>query len=375
MVTAGVYLIARTHVLFMLAPVVLGAVAVIGAATLLLAGFSALTQWDIKRVLAYSTISQIGYMFLALGVGAWSAAMFHFMTHAFFKALLFLGAGAVILCMHHEHNMFKMGGLRRQLPLTFWTFLIGAASLAALPLLTAGFYSKDLILLRAFTSEAGSPWLWLAGLVGALITSIYTFRMVFVTFYGESRGHVEKRPGSLILIPLLILAALSIVGGFVETPATLGGVSLFSNFMASVLPTPEEAHATLQTELILQGVTAAVSLAGVAIAYVLYGRRTKDEGRSSSLVVRPSSLSGALHRLWFAGWGFDWLYERLFVRPYVWLAQGNKEDNVDLIPLAIARLNAAFHRLLSHTQTGKVRNYALGIALGAVLTIAIVVWL
>ena len=171
MVTAGVYLIARTHVLFTLAPPVQLAVAIIGAATLLLAGCSALTQHDIKRVLAYSTISQIGYMFLALGVGAWSAAIFHFMTHAFFKALLFLGAGVVIAELDDEHDLFKMGGLRRELPVVFWTFLIGSASLAALPVVTAGFYSKDLILFEAWSSVLGGPWLWLAGLVGALLTS------------------------------------------------------------------------------------------------------------------------------------------------------------------------------------------------------------
>ena len=168
MVTAGVYLIARTHVLFELAPPVQNAVAVIGAATLLIAGFSAIVQNDIKRVLAYSTISQIGYMFLALGVGAWSAAMFHFMTHAFFKALLFLGAGVVILAQHGEHNIFKMGGLRKKLPSTFWTFLIGSASLSALPLVTAGFYSKDLILWQAWSSSSGSVALWAAGLAGRL---------------------------------------------------------------------------------------------------------------------------------------------------------------------------------------------------------------
>ena len=155
MVTAGVYLIARTHVLFALAPPVQFAVAAIGAATLLLAGFSALTQNDIKRVLAYSTISQIGYMFLALGVGAWGAAIFHFMTHAFFKALLFLAAGIVIEALHHEHNIFRMGGLRKELPVAFWTFLIGGCSLAGLPLITAGFYSKDLILWSAANSSAG----------------------------------------------------------------------------------------------------------------------------------------------------------------------------------------------------------------------------
>ncbi|MFN2185563.1 MAG: NADH-quinone oxidoreductase subunit L, partial [Anaerolineae bacterium] len=179
MVTAGVYLIARMNVLFGLAPSVMLAVAIIGALTLLLAGFSALVQRDIKRVLAYSTISQIGYMFLALGVGAWSAAIFHFMTHAFFKALLFLGAGTIIISLHHEHDMFKMGGLRREMPTTFWTFLIGSASLAAIPLVTAGFYSKDQILWASWASETGSAWLWTAGLIGALLTSLYAFRMVF----------------------------------------------------------------------------------------------------------------------------------------------------------------------------------------------------
>ena len=177
-------------------PPVQTAVAVIGAATLLIAGFSALAQKDIKRVLAYSTISQIGYMFLALGVGAWSAAMFHFMTHAFFKALLFLGAGVVILAQHHEHDMFKMGGLQETLPVVFWTFLIGSASLSALPLVTAGFYSKDLILWQAWSSPTGGLWLWLAGLFGAFITSLYTFRMVFVTFFGKEKLGLSMKPGS-----------------------------------------------------------------------------------------------------------------------------------------------------------------------------------
>src|SRR5215469_3529569 len=163
MVTAGVYLIARTHVLFTLAPPVELTVAIIGTATLLLAGFSALAQWDIKRVLAYSTISQIGYMFLALGVGAWSAAIFHFMTHAFFKALLFLAAGAVIQATHEEHNIFRMGGLRRQLPITFWAFLIAGCSLAGLPLITAGFYSKGLILWETWASPQGGAGFWIAG--------------------------------------------------------------------------------------------------------------------------------------------------------------------------------------------------------------------
>ncbi|MDX5423024.1 MAG: NADH-quinone oxidoreductase subunit L, partial [Hymenobacteraceae bacterium] len=222
MVTAGVYLIARLYVIFELAPVAQLAVAVVGAVTLLLAGFSALTQYDLKRVLAYSTISQIGYMFLALGVGAWSAGIFHFMIHAFFKALLFLCAGAIILALHHEQDMRHMGGLRRSMPVVFWTFLIGAASLAALPVITAGFYSKDQILWYTLAGPQGSIWLYAAGLAGAFITSIYTFRMVFMTFFGESKTHVAHPPGKIITVPLIILAILSLFGGFIELPHNFG---------------------------------------------------------------------------------------------------------------------------------------------------------
>ncbi|HZL50404.1 MAG TPA: NADH-quinone oxidoreductase subunit L, partial [Terracidiphilus sp.] len=205
MVTAGVYLIARTHILFSLAPQAQFAVAVIGAATLLMAGFSALTQWDLKRVLAYSTISQIGYMFLALGVGAWPAAIFHFMTHAFFKALLFLGAGIVIQSLGEEHNIFRMGGLRKQLPVAFWTFLIAGLSLAGLPLVTAGAFSKDWILWGALSAAHGSTALWVVALLGVLLTSIYTFRMIFLVFFGEAHSQVTRRAGKAMYIPCLIL--------------------------------------------------------------------------------------------------------------------------------------------------------------------------
>ncbi len=195
MVTAGVYLIARTHVLFSLAPAAQFAVALVGAATLLLAGFSALTQHDIKRVLAYSTVSQIGYMFLALGVGAWQAAMFHFVTHAFFKALLFLGAGVIINALDDEHSIFRMGGLRKELPVAFWTFLIAGCSLAGLPFITAGFFSKDLIIWQTWSAEQGHPGFWIAGMIGALLTSLYIFRVIFRVFFGSLGTPVTKRPG------------------------------------------------------------------------------------------------------------------------------------------------------------------------------------
>ena len=228
MVTAGVYLIARTHVLYSLAPPAQFAVAVVGAATLLIAGFSALTQWDLKRVLAYSTISQIGYMFLALGVGAWPAAIFHFMTHAFFKALLFLGAGIVIKALDDEHSIFRMGGLRTRLPVAFWTFLIAGCSLAGLPLITAGAFSKDWIVWGAWSAANGSAGLWIVALAGVLLTSLYTFRMIFLVFFGEAHSQVTKKPGYAMLIPCLVLAFLSIAGGYLKTP--------FARFLETVLP-------------------------------------------------------------------------------------------------------------------------------------------
>jgi NADH-quinone oxidoreductase subunit L len=372
MVTAGVYLIARTNVLFSLAPAVMLAVAVIGALTLLLAGVSALTQWDIKRVLAYSTISQIGYMFLALGVGAWSAAVFHLMTHAFFKALLFLAAGSVILSLHHEHNMFKMGGLRRLLPVAFWTFLAGAASLAALPLVTAGFYSKDLILFQAWAAEQGSPWLWAAGLAGALITAVYAGRMVFLTFYGEPSEHVRAsaplaQPGPAIGLPLVILAGLSLVGGLIELPHTLGGLTLFTDLLHTVLPAPQTQEVGPATELWLQIAAAVAVLGGVLVAWVLFVRRPEV-----ARAWRNGRLGDALHRLAFGGWGFDRLYERLFVRPYNWAARANEGDVVDLAFTGLARLGLALHRLLSLTQNGRLRWYLLGLAAGAAILLTVV---
>lgn len=370
MVTAGVYLIARTHVLFSLAPPVQLAIAVIGAATLLIAGFSALAQKDIKRVLAYSTISQIGYMFLALGVGAWSAAMFHFMTHAFFKALLFLAAGVVILAQHHEHDMFKMGGLKNRLPVAFWTFLIGAASLSALPLVTAGFYSKDLILWQAWSSPLGSKVLWAAGLAGAFLTSLYTFRMVFVTFFGKAKMDVGWKPGIRTTIPLALLALLSIIGGFVELPKSLGDLPLFSDFLRPVFPETVPVANTEGGELTLQIIASVVSLAGIFLAWLFYVRRPQD---AKKLAQTPAGAS--LQRFWFSGWGFDRLYDVLFVRPFLWAARANKDDFIDSGYMGIAAFNRSVHNVLRFTQTGSIRWYAMGIAIGAVVFLGIIVFL
>ncbi|MFB3894178.1 MAG: NADH-quinone oxidoreductase subunit L [Phycisphaerae bacterium] len=374
MVTAGVYLIARTHVLFEMAPAVQTAVAVIGAATLLYAGCSALVQRDIKRVLAYSTISQIGYMFLALGVGAYSAAMFHFMTHAFFKSLLFLGAGAVILAMGHEHDMFKMGGLRRRMPVVFWTFLIGAASLSALPLVTAGFYSKDMILAAAMDSPIGSAWLWAAGLAGALLTSLYAFRMVFVTFFGPATREMEHKAGPAMIVPLVVLAALSIAGGFVELPRTLGDWPAFSNFVGAsfssdfrrlweMAPRPSPGG-----EATMQLVAAGASVLGLVLAWVLYIRSPRKRKQFAA-----RNATAAVGRFWFAGWGFDWLYERLFVRPFVWIANINRDDVVDSFYDGVAWTGRALNFAVSLAQNGRLRWYAAGIALAGVIAVAIVV--
>jgi NADH-quinone oxidoreductase subunit L len=370
MVTAGVYLIARTHVLYTLAPPAQLAVAVIGAATLLLAGFSALTQWDIKRILAYSTISQIGYMFLALGVGAWSAAIFHFMTHAFFKALLFLAAGIVVQALHEEHDIFKMGGLRKELPLAFWGFLIGGCSLAGLPLITAGFYSKGLIVFEAWAAEKGGLGLWLASIGGVLLTSLYTFRLIFVVFFGEPQTHVRKRPGLAIQIPVVILSFLSVVGGFVDIPPVLGNVPKLTDLLQTVLPAVKEVHAGLISGAVSEVIVTTAFVVGLVAAYVLFLRQ-----RGYVDALTRTTLGGALHRFWFADWGFDWTYDLLFVRPVVWFARIDKGDFFDVFYDGIALLSEVSYRALQLTETGYVRWYAAGIAAGTVIFVAVTLFI
>lgn len=362
MVTAGVYLIARMHVLYSLAPAAQFAVAIVGAGTLLLAGFSALTQHDIKRVLAYSTISQIGYMFLALGVGAWQVAIFHFVNHAFFKALLFLDAGVIINGLHDEHSIFRMGGLRKELPVAFWTFLIAGCSLAGLPFITAGFFSKDLIIWDAWSGEQGDPRFWIAGMVGALLTSLYTFRLIFRVFFGPLGTPVTRRPGSAMTIPLLVLALLSIVGGYLKQPL-LG-------FLHSVLPPTIEAHTRGLTEIRSGFVAALVFVIGLYVAYVVHLQK-----RSLADAIVATSVGRALDEWWSADWGFDGIYEKAFVQPFIWVANINKSDLIDAFYTGVARLTDVFYRWLSSTETGRVRWYAAGMAAGSVLFIAVVFFL
>lgn len=353
MVTAGVYLIARTHVIFTLAPDVLYLVGFIGAVTLLLSGFAALVQTDIKRILAYSTMSQIGYMFLALGVSAWDAAIFHLMIHAFFKALLFLSAGAVIVACHHEQNIFRMGGLRKSLPLVYVCFLIGGGALAALPFITAGFYSKDEILWQALAS--GHPELLAAGLVGAVLTSIYTFRLIFVVFHGPVQTQAHAGHGLAYTVPLVVLALLSTFIGALIVPPLHG-----------VLPAGAEGE--LSAKHYLELISGLISIGGILIAAWLFlGERR--------WVSRMAQTAGGktLVQIWLHAWGFDWLYDKVFVQPYLWLTRllGGDPFNrtLNIVASAVRQAN----RLVVFTETGQLRWYATSVGFGALFILALLV--
>jgi NADH-quinone oxidoreductase subunit L len=367
MVTAGVYLIARTHTIFELAPAAQLAVAVIGAATLVLAGVSALYQRDIKRVLAYSTMSQIGYMFVALGVGAWSAAILHFVTHAFFKSLLFLSAGVVIDALGHEHDIHAMGGLRRTLPGAFWTFLIAGASLAGVPVVTAGFYSKDWILAEEWTASPGGHWLWAAGVFGALLTSIYIFRVIFLVFFGAQQREPAIDRRARIHVPIVVLAVLSIVGGIVEVPRTLGHLPLFSSFLETVLPAGRDVRLPLDATLELAAAVAAFG--GIAIAWALYLRYP-----AARAALARTRFAASLARFWSSGWGFDAIYERVFVNPYRWVALAGMRDPFDDPFRGLALAARGLHHALSRSENGKLRWYAISLAGGTAIIVALVLF-
>ena len=342
-----------------LAPSAQFTVAIIGAATLLLAAFSALAQRDMKRVLAYSTISQIGYMFLALGLGAWSAAMFHFMTHAFFKALLFLAAGVVIHAVH-EQDLYRMGGLRSELRLAFWSFVIGGSALAGLPLITAGFFSKDLILWQSWAGPNGNVWFWMAGMTGALLTSLYTFRMILLAFYGPQQLHVKAHSGLAVRISLIVLCILSLVGGYVDTPPHFGGVPALSNFLNNALPALEEVHIGPITEIITALSASTAFALGLGLAYLIFGPQSSRQ-----------PARNVFEQVWLAGWGFDWLYDKLLVRPFQWLTRKSARDLADVPIHSLAQVTVLASRALRLTQTGRVRWYATGLAMGTIAILAI----
>lgn len=368
MVTAGVYLIARTNVLYTLAPDVRLAVAIVGTVTLLYACFSALAQYDIKRVLAYSTMSQIGYMFLALGVAGWSAAIFHFMIHAFFKALLFLAAGVVIEALGGEHDIFKMGGLRRKLPAAFWAFVIGAASLSAMPLVTSGFYSKDLIIETSLGAVDGNAWLWLGALAGSLLTSVYAFRLVFVVFFGDPHTPVTRRPRWRMLLPLYVLSALSVIGGFVWLPHWMGGFHPLEGFLDTALPVTQTVAGSFAYTGVSALLTSLVAVVGVALATVWL---VESRAALKDFAARPTPHD--VQDFWLHGWGFDWLYQHVFVLPVKWFARVARDDLVEPAFSGLAWLNVQAWRALSASQNGLLRVY-IGVAgVGLAVIVAFVV--
>jgi NADH-quinone oxidoreductase subunit L len=387
MVTSGVYLIARMHVLFSLAPAVQLAVAFVGGITLVLAGFSAAVQRDIKRVIAYSTISQIGYMFLGLGVGGWPAAAFHFLTHACFKSLLFLGAGVLIKHMAEEHSIFRMGGLWRRFPLTFWTFLLGGMSMAAIPPVFAGFFSKDWILYWSYNSSGPGLALWLLGLAGVVLTATYTFRMIFIAFLGPpspDRAPIEGRPGAVMVVPLIVLSAAAAGIGYLQTPHNLGDITVFSRFIRTAVPAVFPRVDTSLVEGLLEGASVAASALGVLIAFAVFRLRVRAiraaavpaaEARGRAGITAEIPARAYLRRYWFGGWGFDWLYDRVFARPYRWIARGLRGDLVSWIYRAVEAVADASHFSLSTIQNGRVRRYAGAVVFGVVLILIFVVLL
>ena len=345
MVTAGVYLIARNHSIFLQAPNVLLAVAFIGLFTLLVSGFAALNQTDIKRVLAYSTMSQIGYMFFALGVGAWSESIFHLMTHAIFKALLFLTAGSIILALHHEQDIRSMGGLRRQLPIPFWCFVIGSACLVALPP-TSGFFSKEAILNASWQLPGYGPWLWAGGVLGAFITAIYTFRLLFLVFFGPQKVQPHEPKGWQFHPPLIILATLSLGAGWFVLPSQ------------GALPPSPSGHPPLWTLVVAIG----LPLLGIGIAYQVYVRQQWQGLRIAQWPL--------LRQFFLRGWGFDGLYQRLFLTPFTTLAQLNRKDIVDQLPARVVQLSLTLHKTFSQLQNGQLRFYITTLACAAIIILA-----
>jgi NADH-quinone oxidoreductase subunit L len=370
MVTAGVYLVARNSVLFALAPTTMSIIAGVGALTAFFAATIALAQNDIKKVLAYSTISQLGYMFMAVGVGAFSAGIFHLMTHAFFKALLFLGAGSVIHGMGGEQDMRKMGGLKDAMPATHFTMIIGVLAIAGVPGL-AGFFSKDEILWGAFTNAQGFSWIWLIGVVTAGLTAFYMFRLLFKTFYSKSRWeegvHPHESP-SVMTLPLMLLAFLSIFGGYVGVPEVLGGGNMLHHFLQSALggeafiasSVGEYGHSL---ELILMAISVAVGFVGIYYAYRLF---VSHPGTSTDIKNRLA----ALHRLTLNKYYVDEVYAAVIVNPVksfadiLWRWVDTKF--IDAAVNGSGRLVMQLSDLIRFVQSGLIQHYASFILAGVI---------
>ena len=376
MVTAGVYMVLRANVLFTLAPDTLEVIAVIGAATALFAATIGLAQNDIKKVLAYSTVSQLGYMFLALGVMGYSTALFHVLTHAFFKALLFLGAGSVIHAMSNEQDIRRMGGLRKALPVTFITFFIGCLAISGIPPFS-GFFSKDEILLHAYEH---SKVLYAIGLFTAFLTAFYMFRLLFLTFFGEFRGteeqrhHLHESPASMTL-PLIILAVLAAGGGALGAPMLLGGKHFLSAYLAPLFtysqrlnPANFSAEVDHGTELLLIGLSVGAALLGIGAAYVQYISRAARPAPDDA--PRPAPENLVYHKYYV-----DELYNALIVRPVMGLSRGLyrfvEEGIINPITNGFGRVTLGGSQLLRAVQTGSVETYLILMVVGIVLVLVL----
>jgi NADH-quinone oxidoreductase subunit L len=370
MVTAGVYMVARCNVLFILAPTSILIVAIIGAATAIFAASIGLAQNDIKRVLAYSTISQLGYMFLACGVGAFTAGIFHLMTHAFFKALLFLGAGSVMHAMAGELDMRRMGALKPHMPRTYWTFLIATLAIAGIfPF--AGFFSKDEILWKALTQ--GGVVFWLIGAVAAFMTATYMFRAVFMTFHGSSRvdphvaHHLHESPG-MMTVPLMILAVLSVVGGFIGFPI-VEGWNKFSEFLAPVFAKgapAEAAHHAVSFEVAMMLVSMAVAGLGIFLAYKMYIKNPRLPDQMAERYPTPYSL---IANKYWVDEIYDWVFVGPLVRFSVFLWRIIDDLLVDGTVNGVAAVARGGSEVFKRLQTGNIQGYALSILMGVVFLV------
>jgi NADH-quinone oxidoreductase subunit L len=373
MVTAGVYMVARNNVLYSLSPASLQLILIVGLATALFAATIALTQNDIKKVLAYSTVSQLGLMFVALGLGAFSSGIFHMATHAFFKALLFLGAGSVIHALGNEQDIRRMGGLRKFLPVTFITFFIGTLAISGIPPF-AGFFSKDEILAEAF---AQNPVAWGVALVASLLTAFYMFRLLFLTFFGSPRAsehameHIHESPKS-ITIPLILLAVLSTVGGFMNVPEVLGGGSWLGKFLEPVFagsaPQLTEHHLEHSTEYALMGTVAALTIVLIAIAYSMYVR-------SQKVPVGEDQRLGALHKLAYRKYYVDEVYDTMVVRPLYWISSGLdtiiEKLAIDRFVNSVGRAVDDWSLLLRYLQNGSIGFYIFVMVIGIVVMLTV----
>ena len=372
MVTAGIYMVIRSNVLYSLAPSTLEIVGIIGGATALFAASIGLLQNDIKKVLAYSTVSQLGYMFMGLGAMAYSASMFHVITHAFFKALLFLGAGSVIHAMSDEQDIRSMGGLRKKLPVTFLTFLIATIAISGIPPF-AGFFSKDEILAHIFEHN---KLLWVIGVLGSVMTSFYMFRLLFLTFFGTFRGtheqehHLHESPASMT-VPLIILAILSAVGGFIGVPEALHGSHHLAEFMSPLYDLAKTAnpaafgHTSLShsEEYMLMAISVAAALISAIAAYVMYVQKGAVPASDSE---EKSGLQRAIYNKYYV----DELYDAVFVRPIKVLSNflyAGIEFAIDLIIDAFVRLVSLGAKLLRKTQTGSTGEYVFAMVIGIVV--------